>query len=205
MNTTENNKLIAEFMGGVISNVSNLINLPQNRGEANVHSVKGSEILPNGTYSIHRLNELKYHTSWDWLMPVIENIDHLQHEPLTSIQKALSTRSIENTYKAVVGFIKANKTTKATKVKELIKRLQKIENKDREISIIIGNEEQNTMVFDYFELHNEFDTDTSIEIFCFDNYTLLDELIDVECYIRNIIDNKELTDKEIVKLIKEKL
>jgi len=35
--------------------------------------------------------------------------------------------------------------------------------------------------------------------------TLLNELIDFECYIRNILDNKELTDKEIVKLIKEKL
>ena len=68
------NELIAEFMGGIISSVPNLINLPQTRGDANIHSVKGSEMLPNGTYSVHRLNELKYHTSWDWLMPVIEKI-----------------------------------------------------------------------------------------------------------------------------------
>lgn len=104
--TTENNKLIAEFMGGVISTVPNLINLPQNRGDANIYSVKGSEVLPNGTYSVHRLNELKYHDSWDWLIPVIENIDHLQHEPVMSIENALSTRSIDNTYKAVIEFIK---------------------------------------------------------------------------------------------------
>ncbi len=58
------------------------------------------------------------------------------------------------------------------KVKELIKRLQEIEDKDREVSIIIGNEDDNTMVFDYFELHNLFDTETSIEVFCFDNYIL---------------------------------
>ena len=35
--------------------------------------------------------------------------------------------------------------------------------------------------------------------------TLLDELIDFECYIRNILDNKELTDNEVIRLIKEKL
>ena len=73
----ENNKLIAEFMGGTPSSVPNLINLPQTRGDANIHSVKGSELLPNGTYSVHRLNELEYHSSWDWLMPVIEKIEEI--------------------------------------------------------------------------------------------------------------------------------
>jgi hypothetical protein len=34
---------------------------------------------------------------------------------------------------------------------------------------------------------------------------LLLELIDFECYLRNILDNEELTDKDIIKLIKEKL
>jgi len=67
----KNNVLIAEFMGGILSSVPNLINLPQTIGDANIPVVKGSEMLPNGTYSVHRLNELKYHTSWDWLMPVI--------------------------------------------------------------------------------------------------------------------------------------
>ena len=57
-------------------------------------------------------------------------------------------------------------------IQELIKRLQQIENKDRNISIIIGNDDNNTMVFDDFELHNEHDTNTSIEIFCFDKYML---------------------------------
>ena len=99
-------------------------------------------------------SNLHYHTSWDWLMPVIENIDHLRHEPVMSIEKALSTRSIDDTYKAVVEFIK-------------------------------NNQKQNKMI-------NQ-------------DKILLNELIDFECYIRNILDNKELTDKQIVKLIKEKL
>ena len=35
--------------------------------------------------------------------------------------------------------------------------------------------------------------------------TLLIELIDFECFLRNILDNSELTNDEIVNLIKEKL
>ena len=90
--TMESNKLIAEFMGGITSTVPNLINLPQNRGDANIHSVKGSEVLPNGTYSVHRLNELKYHESWDWLMPVINKIRSMD-----------STYEIEEVCKEEVG------------------------------------------------------------------------------------------------------
>ena len=54
-------------------------------------------------------------------------------------------------------------------IQELINQLQEIENKDREVSIIIGNEDDNTMTFDYFELHNLHDCETSIEIFCNDS------------------------------------
>ena len=57
------------------------------------------------------------------------------------------------------------------KIKELIKQLQEIENQDRKISIVIGNDDNNSMVFDKFELHNRFcELDTTIELFCFDNY-----------------------------------
>jgi len=52
-------------------------------------------------------------------------------------------------------------------IKELIDRLQQVENKERDISIILGNEDSNHLVFDEFELHNEHDTNTSFEIFCF--------------------------------------
>lgn len=52
MDTLEGNKLIAEFMGQ--SYIAD--------------SLKGSSNAP--TFS-----ELKFHTSWDWLMPVIEKIE----------------------------------------------------------------------------------------------------------------------------------
>ena len=119
----ENNKLIAEFMGGVLSSVPNLINLPQTRGDANIHSVKGSEVLPNGTYSVHRLSELKYHSSWDWLMPVVDKIESLgyeffivedrikiahntDHSTETIIDFTLGGSKRDATYQAVVEFIK---------------------------------------------------------------------------------------------------
>jgi len=73
--TNVNNKLIAEFMGGKLSAHSpNLINIPQTIGDAKIHCVKGSELLPNGTYSLCYLHELKYHSSWDWLMSVVNKI-----------------------------------------------------------------------------------------------------------------------------------
>ena len=55
-------------------------------------------------------------------------------------------------------------------IRKLVKQLQEIENQDREISIVIGNEDNNSMVFDEFELHNIDSSETSIELFCFDNY-----------------------------------
>mgnify|MGYP003140212102 CR=1 FL=1 len=87
----ENNKLIAEFMG------------------LEIHESKHKYIT---TYYVTidgvstDLQDLQYHTSWDWLMPVIEQIDHLQHEPIQGIEDALATRCIGDTYKAVVEFIK---------------------------------------------------------------------------------------------------
>lgn len=56
------------------------------------------------------------------------------------------------------------------KIKHLISKLQEVENQNREVSIVIGNEDNNSMVFDEFELNNTEDNETSIEVFCFDNY-----------------------------------
>ena len=80
-----NNKVIAEFMGMKYSDERSF-----NDGEW-THSVKSLS---------------KFETSWDWLMPVVENIDHLQYESVKSIEDALSTRHIGDTHKAVVEFIK---------------------------------------------------------------------------------------------------
>ena len=59
------NKLIAEFMG-------------MNYGDPNDNSVmiqmtpQGNEVVP--------INSMEYHTSWDWLMPVVEKINNTTDE-----------------------------------------------------------------------------------------------------------------------------
>lgn len=92
----EENKLIAEFMGGILSSVPNLINLPQTIGESRILCVKGSEDLPNGTYEVKRIIDLKYHSSWDWLMPVVEKINLLDDYRYTVYIASMDTRIEDN-------------------------------------------------------------------------------------------------------------
>jgi|19_taG_2_1085344.scaffolds.fasta_scaffold151421_2 hypothetical protein len=62
-------------------------------------------------------------------------------------------------------------------VQELIEKLQETEDKERDVSIVIGNEDYNSIVFDKFELHNIDNWETSIELFCFDNYMIKEGII----------------------------
>ena len=100
MNTQENNKLIAEFMGLVKSSYRNMY-----------WTEKAKEGFGEG-----ELVNLLYHTSWDWLMPVVENIkilvmeddsDELYNsEEWDNITHTLVQIEIKSVYKAVVEFIK---------------------------------------------------------------------------------------------------
>jgi hypothetical protein len=64
MNTIEGNKLITEFMGAKYDGRKYMI-FPDGR-----HIVHGDE------YD----SDLKYHSSWDWLMPVVEKIEALGYD-----------------------------------------------------------------------------------------------------------------------------
>jgi len=109
------NELIAEFMGLQSKNVPvyKYIDDPNPvRKEVYLIGVK--------QYSV---DKLKYHTSWNWLMPVVEKIESLGYRVLivtdevdiesnakNSIQKSFGTYCPDGTkkgatYKAVVGFI----------------------------------------------------------------------------------------------------
>jgi len=57
-------------------------------------------------------------------------------------------------------------------IKNLIKELKKIKDQNRKISVVIGNEDYNSLIFDEFEIHNVDENETSIEIFCFDDYKI---------------------------------
>jgi hypothetical protein len=75
--------------------------------------------------SIYKESDYKYHTSWDWLMPVVEKIDEVSDEnTLFKIEynrafvedienyyifiDVTASSRLEATYKAVVEFIKNN-------------------------------------------------------------------------------------------------
>ena len=97
------NKLIAEFMG-----------LQFSKGEYYRPLYNSGDWIPE--------NELQYHDSWDWLMPVANEIIKSRDEQnadwdLTDLNYALCTTNIEYVYKAVVEFIKEyNRTTDYNKV-----------------------------------------------------------------------------------------
>tara|TARA_R110002020_G_scaffold121416_2_gene275935 strand:+ start:1923 stop:2177 length:255 start_codon:yes stop_codon:yes gene_type:complete len=77
------NKLIAEFMD--LENLGTLTNPMFEYGES------------GGCRSVE---DLHYHTSWDWLMPVVIKIGEKNLRPYSVL------RTIEDTHQAVVKFIK---------------------------------------------------------------------------------------------------
>jgi hypothetical protein len=83
----EYNKLIAEFMGSKHPTIEDMYRLPH-----------------EDVY----WGEMQYDTSWDWLMPVIENITELCEEPqeLDELKHALLCVDIKSVYFIVVEFIK---------------------------------------------------------------------------------------------------
>lgn len=92
----ESNELIAEFMS-------------MNYGDPKDNSVmiqmtpQGSEVVP--------INSMKYHSSWDWLMLVVQKCYKIDNEEgFDSLVDAVSTLDIDGTYQAVVEFIKNFKT-----------------------------------------------------------------------------------------------
>jgi len=87
------NKLIAEFMG--------LPLVPCNIGTENGVVAEGYK-HPKVDVPL-TLNGLQYHTSWDWLMPVVNKC--YQEHMSKHIEKVVMTFDIEKVHKAVVEFI----------------------------------------------------------------------------------------------------
>ena len=86
MNTQENNRLIAEFMGYEPKYI--LVDVDKYRGNHNLSDYPMAKEdceydishfsdrygIPDDDMEIQE-EELRYHTSWDWLMPVVEKIE----------------------------------------------------------------------------------------------------------------------------------
>jgi hypothetical protein len=94
MDNTEGNKLIADFMGHGFEE------LTDNEVPHRYYMIKGVG---------YKDALLKYHTSWDWLMPVVEKIKDVQISEGWSnkqpVINALSDVNITILWKAVVQFI----------------------------------------------------------------------------------------------------
>ena len=65
----ENNKLIAEFMGK-----SGSVDFHDGKGYILIYWYNG---INGGHKTPYKEDELEYHKSWDWLMPVVEKIESL--------------------------------------------------------------------------------------------------------------------------------
>jgi hypothetical protein len=92
---TESNKLIAEFMNW---NIKSITTIPSNLHLTNIQLDNGDTI------------ELKFETSWDWLMPVVIKcfkVDEQTNGELNfKLNDALLETNINILYNAVLEFIK---------------------------------------------------------------------------------------------------
>lgn len=98
------NKLIAEFMGwrpSVVENGINLYYLSNDITEEYNHNCKQMD-----------LESMKYHTSWDWLMPVVEKIYQMEEYYIYNRypsqfqnERIELTTNIKSVYEQVISFI----------------------------------------------------------------------------------------------------
>ena len=109
----KNNKLIAEFMGAV--------GTPKyNPTEWDVYITGCLDVDSDDENAQHFYtpDEMKYHTSWDWLMPVVQKIESLGYvftiqgskaeygEMISETRCFIAEDKLSSTYQAVVEFIK---------------------------------------------------------------------------------------------------
>jgi hypothetical protein len=129
-NFTSENKLIAKFMGhelkkptrGVLKNVQHYLSI----GFPRVYQYENKSSF-GSTFSIKQYlypKDLKYHESWDWLMPVIEKIENTKecncftiHDGINTTietwngydfiyhEDGMSKTKIESAYRGVIEFI----------------------------------------------------------------------------------------------------
>jgi len=103
----KNNKLIAEFMGYKLAKCNNGLawESPYKKSVEDTFELHGRLWRENDSY-------YKFHTSWDWLMPVISKITkderYIENEYRESIMDVVPYGNIEDTIKTIVEFINQN-------------------------------------------------------------------------------------------------
>ena len=106
----EENKLIAEFMGGKYVD-EDLIELKDFIALKVITIDQSGEPLKVVSTECFTENELSYHTSWDWLMPVVQKIEqYCEGVPQEMLNISLYS-DINEVYNAVVEFINEHNKT----------------------------------------------------------------------------------------------
>lgn len=103
----ENNKLIADFMG-----------IKPTKGYSSDWHYSDSPFISINSDSYEEVENtiaeyVKYHTSWDWLMPVVEKIEDYLSDNVGKVgyfDECLSSNNLDVRYQAVIEFIKQTKT-----------------------------------------------------------------------------------------------
>jgi len=108
-----NNILIAEFMGGEpVNKVKHnpiAYSFPFEFGNQETWDEGGFQ--GSGASSCWDIEDLQYHSSWDWIIPVAKKCIDAYHDNRQDIFEALHKCDIEKLHKAIVEFIKwYNKT-----------------------------------------------------------------------------------------------
>ncbi len=92
----KDNKLIAEFMGFT-------------KDSKDLYLIDDYSLRGEDEYQATYVSEMKYHTSWDWLRPVVEKCFVKQEEVSDDLSfklnDALLETNIESLYRVVVEFI----------------------------------------------------------------------------------------------------
>tara|TARA_R110002020_G_scaffold9539_2_gene37453 strand:- start:12309 stop:12599 length:291 start_codon:yes stop_codon:yes gene_type:complete len=87
----EQSKLIAEFMG------------------YKTYELNGYDMVEYSECNVRTLQDIHYHTSWDWLMPVLKNINLKLHPDTYGFWRMINRPTeyhIEQVYTQAVEFIK---------------------------------------------------------------------------------------------------
>lgn len=105
--TLEGNKLIAEFMGW------NKMPETYNNEKGEVVSYgRSQDLYTLSLINYKNANEFEYHSSWDWLMPVIKKIENINHDSAVILEEQVKVlllpiySEINKVWCAVVEFIK---------------------------------------------------------------------------------------------------
>lgn len=83
---TQKNKMIAEFMGG---KYKTQFFIPHNHIWLPIHGIVSNE-------------RLKYNSSWDWIMPVVEKINIMDDYKFTVIIKSMDVEIYDNITNKIV-------------------------------------------------------------------------------------------------------